>query len=101
MLEETKDIVFANIDFLPLKSYTNIVKEMLKIDWETIVPKDKLSYIIGNPPCIGHHRSTHTENLKLNPYLKADEFGKPYRLSGKIDYVAGWYFLKPRSWYKY
>ena len=26
MLEATKDIVFANIDFLPLKSYTNIVE---------------------------------------------------------------------------
>ena len=34
MLEETKDIVFANIDFLPLKSYTNIVEgNALEIDW--------------------------------------------------------------------
>lgn len=45
MLEETKDIVFANIDFLPLKSYTNIVEgNALKIDWETIVPKDNVWY---------------------------------------------------------
>ena len=55
MLEETKDIVFANIDFLPLKSYTNIVQgNALRVDWETVAPKDKLSYIIGNPPFLGH-----------------------------------------------
>lgn len=54
MLEETKDIVFANIDFLPLKSYTNIVEgDALGVDWETVVPKDRLSYIIGNPPFLG------------------------------------------------
>ena len=54
MLEETKDIVSANIDFLPLKSYTNIVEgNALGVDWETVVPKDRLSYIIGNPPFLG------------------------------------------------
>lgn len=55
MLEETKDIVFANIDFLPLKSYTDIVEgNALEIKWATVVPKDKLSYIIGNPPFWGY-----------------------------------------------
>ena len=54
MLEKTKDIVFANIDFLPLKSYTNIVEgNALEVDWNTVVPKDKLNYIIGNPPFLG------------------------------------------------
>ena len=54
MFEETKDIVFANIDFLPLKSYTNIVEgNALEVDWNTVVPKDKLNYIIGNPPFLG------------------------------------------------
>lgn len=54
MLEETTDIVYANIDFLPLKSYTNIVEgNALEIDWETIIPKDRLNYIIGNPPFLG------------------------------------------------
>lgn len=42
MLEETADIVYTNIDFLPLKSYTNIVEgNALEIDWETAVSKDK------------------------------------------------------------
>lgn len=92
MLEETKDIVFANIDFLPLKSYTNIVEgNALKIDWETVVPKDRLSYIIGNPPFIGYsfQNKEQKENIKS---VYVDENGKAYKTSGKIDFVAGWFF---------
>ena len=54
MLAETEAIVQMDLDFLPLKSYTNIVEgNALRIDWESVVPKDKLSYIIGNPPFVG------------------------------------------------
>jgi methylase len=92
MLEETKDIVFANIDFLPLKSYTNIVEgNALRTDWETIVPKDKLNYIIGNPPFVGHSIQN-AEQKKDMRAIYVDENGKEYSLAGKIDYVAGWYF---------
>ena len=92
MLEETKDIVFANIDFLPLKSYTNIVEgNALRTDWETIVPKDKLHYIIGNPPFVGHSIQN-AEQKKDMRAIYVDENGKEYSLAGKIDYVAGWYF---------
>lgn len=92
MLEETKDIVFANIDFLPLKSYTNIVEgNALEIDWGTVVPKDKLSYIIGNPPFLGYTQ----QNNKQKELLRAtyvDENGKTYRTAGKNDFVSGWFF---------
>ena len=92
MLEETKDIVFANIDFLPLKSYTNIVEgNALEIDWESVVPKDKLNYIIGNPPFVGHSLQSSSQKSEIKAIF-VDENRKPYRLSGKIDYVAGWYF---------
>lgn len=92
MLEETKDIVFANIDFLPLKSYTNIVEgNALEIDWETVVPKDKLSYIIGNPPFLGYSmQSTKQKSDLLSVYV--DEKGKPYKTAGKIDFVSAWFF---------
>ena len=96
MLEETKDIVFANIDFLPLKSYTNIVEgNALKIDWETIVPKDKLSYIIGNPPFIGHSLQIVYKNLKLNPYLLMNLVNLIDYLGKLITSQVG--ILKPRS----
>lgn len=92
MLEETKDIVFANIDFLPLKSYTNIVEgNALEIDWETVVPKDRLSYIIGNPPFLGYSLQLPKQKADLLS-VYVDENGKPYKTAGKIDFVSAWYF---------
>lgn len=92
MLEETKDIVYANIDFLPLKSYTNIVEgNALEIDWETVVPKDRLSYIIGNPPFLGYSLQSPKQKADLLS-VYVDENGKPYKTAGKIDFVSAWYF---------
>ena len=50
MLEETKNIVFGfNEDFLPLKTYVNITEgNALRIDWNDVIPANKLSYIMGN-----------------------------------------------------
>lgn len=56
MIMETERIIHQDIDFLPLKTYTNIhEKNALRTDWETIVPKEKLNYIIGNPPFVGNN----------------------------------------------
>ena len=92
MLRETEEILNTNLDFLPLKSYANIVEgNALRTDWETVVPKDKLNYIMGNPPFVGY--SLQSEDQKkdiLSIYV--DEKGKPYKTAGKIDYVSGWYF---------
>ena len=39
MMRETEEIMQTNIEFLPLKSYANIVEgNSLRIDWATIVP---------------------------------------------------------------
>ena len=92
MLEETKDIVFANIDFLPLKSYTNIVEgNALEIDWETVVSKERLNYIIGNPPFLGYSLQSAKQKADLLS-VYVDETGKPYKTAGKIDFVSAWYF---------
>ncbi|MCR8967241.1 DNA methyltransferase [Streptococcus zalophi] len=86
MLEATKDIVYAEIDFLPLKSYTNIVEgDSLLIDWEEVVPKDKLKFIIGNPPFIGARLMTKEQKTTL-----VDLFDG-YKGAGNLDFVAGWY----------
>ena len=92
MLSETEAIVHQDLDFLPLKSYTNIVEgNALRVDWESVVPKDKLSYIIGNPPFVGYSlQSKEQKEDILSIYV--DEKGKPYKTAGKIDYVAGWYW---------
>lgn len=92
MLEETMSIVYSNIDFLPIKSYSNIVEgNALRLNWEEIVPKEKLSYIIGNPPFVGHSIQNEQQKKEIRS-IYVDENGKEYNLAGKIDYVAGWYF---------
>ena len=92
MLHETEDIIGQTIDFLPLKSYTNITEgNALRIDWESVVPKEKLSYIMGNPPFVGYSlQSKEQKEDMLSIYV--DEKGKPYKTAGKIDYVSAWYF---------
>ncbi|MBQ7047560.1 MAG: class I SAM-dependent DNA methyltransferase [Clostridia bacterium] len=92
MMKETEEIINLSLDFLPLKSYANIVEgNALRIDWESVVPKDKLNYIMGNPPFVGYSlQSAEQKQDILSIYV--DEKGKPYKTAGKIDYVAGWYF---------
>ncbi|MBO5572050.1 MAG: methylase [Ruminococcus sp.] len=92
MLRETENIMQVDLDFLPLKSYTNIIEgNALRVDWESVVPKDKLSYIMGNPPFVGYSlQSKEQKNDMLSIYV--DEKGKPYKTAGKIDYVSAWYF---------
>ena len=92
MLEETMSIVYSNIDFLPIKSYSNIVEgNALSLNWEEIIPKDKLSYIIGNPPFLGYSLQSPKQKADLLS-VYVDETGKPYKTAGKIDFVSAWYF---------
>lgn len=92
MMKETEDVVHMSLDFLPLKTYANITEgNALREDWETVVPKYKLSYIMGNPPFVGYSLQSKTQKEDiLSVYV--DEKGKPYKTAGKIDYVSGWYF---------
>ncbi len=92
MMKKTEDIVHLDLDFLPLKTYANIAEaNALHIDWNDVIPKEKLNYIMGNPPFVGYSLQTKEQKDDiLSIYI--DENGKPYKTSGKIDYVAGWYF---------
>ena len=92
MLEETKKIVYANIEFLPLKTNASIVEaNALTLDWQTVIPREKLHYIMGNPPFVGYSLQSKSQKEDiLSTYV--DEKGTPYKAAGKIDYVAGWYF---------
>ena len=92
MMQETETLMQINLDFLPLKSYANIVEgNALRTDWESVVDKSKLSYIMGNPPFVGYSlQSKSQKDDILSIYV--DEKGKPYKTAGKIDYVSAWYF---------
>lgn len=92
MFEQTKDIIYSEVDFLPIKSYTNIIEgDALDIDWNAVIDKYELNYIIGNPPFIGHSIQN-AEQKKQMRTIYVDEVGKEYRLAGKIDYVSAWFF---------
>lgn len=92
MMKETEKILLVPLDFLPLKTNAFIVEgNALRVDWESVVPKSKLNYIMGNPPFVGYSlQSKEQKNDILSIYV--DEKGKPYKTAGKIDYVAGWYY---------
>lgn len=87
MMKETTDIIHHEIDFLPLKSYANITAgNALRMDWEDVVPKDKLNYIMGNPPFIGASMMTKEQKDEAVAI-----YGK-IKLSNSIDYVGAWYY---------
>ena len=87
MLTETEHIIHQDIDFLPLKSYTNIYEgNALRTDWESIVPKDHLNYIIGNPPFVGARLMSESQKQDV-----IDIFGAKWKNVGNIDYVCCWY----------
>lgn len=72
---------------LPLKKAANITHgNALQIDWESIVPKNELSYILGNPPFVGS-RMMDLEQKKdlLSVFLNRKDIRE-------IDYVTGWYY---------
>ncbi|MBQ8418890.1 MAG: class I SAM-dependent DNA methyltransferase [Clostridia bacterium] len=87
MMKETEEIMNTNLDFLPLKSYANIVEgNALRTDWETVVPKDKLDYIMGNPPFVGARLMG-----KEQKYDLFEVFGAKWKNAGNLDYVSCWY----------
>lgn len=87
MMKETEVIAHINLDFLPLKSYANIIEgNALRTDWETVVPKDKLNYIMGNPPFVGARLMSKEQKDDL-----LSVFGAKWKNAGNLDYVSCWY----------
>ena len=71
---------------LPLKKSAKIVHgDALEVNWEDVVSKNQLSYIIGNPPFIG---SKIMSQYQRNQIIK--EFNNS-KGCGVLDYVSGWY----------
>ena len=84
MMKETEEIVHASLNFLPLKSYVNIIEgNALTLSWENVVPKAELNYIMGNPPFVGYKLQSAEQKKDLYPLCGEAK---------NLDYVAGWYF---------
>ena len=71
---------------LPItQSATIIHGNALRIDWESVVPKEELRYILGNPPFVGASMMSAEQKAEAVAI-----FGK-IKLSNSIDYVGAWY----------
>ena len=77
-------LYFARI---PLRATPHIHHaNALQLDWEDVIPKERLSYLLGNPPFIGSKFMTKTNRQEL-----ADVASDTPNV-GLLDYVTGWYF---------
>lgn len=86
MMKETEDIVHMPLDFLPLTTNATIVEgNALRLDWNEVIPKDRLNYIMGNPPFVGHQWRSDSQSADMD-YVFSDN-----DKHGKLDYVACWY----------
>jgi hypothetical protein len=71
---------------LPLKKAAKIVNgNALRIDWEEVISKEKLNFILGNPPFVGKQLQNAHQKADMNHVL-GDVKG-----AGVLDYVTAWY----------
>ncbi len=83
MMKETEDVVHMSLDFLPLKSYANIIEgNALCLDWGDIVPNYRMSYIMGNPPFHGFTFMTAEQKRDMQQIFPGVK---------NLDLVCGWY----------
>ena len=71
---------------LPLKKAAKIMNaNSLRLNWQNIIPKTELSYILGNPPFYGYslQNKEQKEDLKL--------VFNGVKGAGVLDYVTAWY----------
>ena len=79
------------IDRLPLTSSPHIVHaNALRVDWNTVLPREQCSYVMGNPPFIG--------KAFRNPEQQTDMelVWGGVKGAGVLDYVTCWYLKAAR-----
>lgn len=71
---------------IPLKTSPHIVHgNALRVDWAEVVAPERCSYVLGNPPFVGHHLQSATQKQdQLRCFRDA-------AAAGVLDYVCCWY----------
>ena len=86
MMKETEKILLVPLEFLPLKTNACIVEgNALRMDWESVVPKSRLNYIMGNPPFVGARLMSKAQKEDINTIFAG------WKNAGNLDYVCCWY----------
>lgn len=86
MMKETSSILGVELDFLPLTTNANIVEgNALRMNWNDVIPKEELNYIMGNPPFVGARMMEIAQKEDVSILFKG------IKNAGNIDYVGCWY----------
>jgi hypothetical protein len=79
---------------IPLRKSPSITHgDALELEWESLLPSSKCSYIIGNPPFVG---AKYQSELQRSQVRQIADLGKS---GGTLDFVAAW-FLKAGAYGK-
>lgn len=71
---------------IPLRASASIVcANSLRTDWESVVPKSELNYILGNPPFVGARWMSTEQKNELTIIFDS------LKNRGNLDYVTCWY----------
>jgi hypothetical protein len=87
-VSEEFGMYFARI---PLKTSPHIVNgNALTLDWNSVLPAERASYVMGNPPFIGHHLQSEEQKSLLRSELH------DVSAAGVMDFVSAWYVKAAR-----
>lgn len=72
---------------LPLKKSPTIVcGNALRLDWKKILPPERCSFVLGNPPFVGKHFQTKAQRADMVQVFR------DFKNIGDIDYVTSWFY---------
>jgi len=76
-------------DRLPIMNAANItIANALRTDWESVLPRNECTYIVGNPPFIGMSlMSKEQQEDNRRVFEQIEGAGR----TGRLDYVTCWY----------
>jgi len=73
---------------LPLRKSATIVNDnALRVDWRNVVPPERLSYILGNPPFVGKQHQDAEQKADMERIFAG------IRGAGLLDFVSAWYAI--------
>lgn len=84
----TEGVIVYDLDEhdFPLEERANIICEnALRFDWNDLIEPSQVSYILGNPPFVGHRNVSDEQKEDMKRIFHGKQ--------GRLDYVSAWYSL--------
>lgn len=82
-VSEEFGLYFARI---PLRTTPHIVHgNALRLDWNEVLPAERCSFVLGNPPFLGKKEQSVEQKADVAPIFA------PLKGGGVLDFVAAWY----------